>query len=97
VWSAIEEHASRLDRLARQQAKIRFAIAGGRSGPALAVTIGMAEPGQAVRVVIEGKEVRYYWEAGGETFHAPLPDTPPDQGVYLLMAELASRNLPEPE
>jgi proteasome lid subunit RPN8/RPN11 len=97
VWSAIEAHAIRLDRLARQQSRVRFEIASGRSGPALAVTVGMAEPGQAVRVVVDGKEVRYYWEAGGEVFHAPLPDTPPDQGVYLLMAELAGRGEPDPE
>jgi proteasome lid subunit RPN8/RPN11 len=91
VWAAIEEHADRLDRLARQQARVRFDVAEGRHGPALAVTVGLADPGHAVRVLLEGKEVRFYHEAGGQLLQADLPDTPPDQGVYLLLAELAGR------
>ena len=91
VWAAIEDHAERLDRLARQQAKVRFDVVPGRNGPALAVIVGLAEPGAVIRVTIEGKEVRFYYEAGGEGFQADLPDAPPDQGVYLLMAELAAR------
>ena len=91
VWSAIEAHAERLDRLARQQAKVRFDIAPGRHGPALAVTVGLSEPGRAIRVLLEGKEARFYYEADGEAFAADLPDAPPDQGVYLLLAELAAR------
>ena len=91
VWSAIEEHAERLDRLARQLAKVRFGVTEGRHGPALAVTVGLSEPGNAIRVLIEGKEVRYYYEAGGQGFQADLPDAAPDQGVYLLLADLAGK------
>jgi len=71
--------------------RVRFEVVQGHGGPALAVTVGLAEPDKAVRVVIEGKEVRYYYEAGGEVFQTDLPDAPPDQGVYLLLAELAAR------
>jgi hypothetical protein len=91
VWAAVEEYAERLERLAHQQARVRFDVTQGRHGPALAVTVGLAEPGQAVRVLLEGKEVRFYYEAGGEVFQADLPDAPPDQGLYLLLAELAGR------
>ena len=91
VWAAVEEYADRLDRLARQMARVRFGVTDGRHGPALTVTVGLAEPGQAVRVQLEGKEVRYYYESGGQTMQADLPETPPDQGVYLLLAELAGR------
>jgi hypothetical protein len=91
VWGLIEEHAERLDRLARQLTKVRFAVTGGKAGPALAVTVGLADPGHAVRVVLEGKEVRYYYEAGGDIFQPDLPEARPDQGVYLLLAELAAR------
>lgn len=91
VWAAVEEYAERLERLARQQARVRFAAADGKAAPALTVTVPLAEPGHAVRVDIEGKEVRYYYEAAGETFQVALPDTPPDQGVYLILAELAAR------
>jgi proteasome lid subunit RPN8/RPN11 len=92
VWAAIEEYADRLDRLARQMAKVRFAVTDGRHGPALTVTVALAEPGHAVRVQLEGKEVRYYVDSGDRAVQADLPETPPDQGVYLLLAELAGKS-----
>ncbi len=91
VWSTIEEHAERLERLARQQTRVRFEVVPGRTRPALSVSVGLADPKQAVRVTIEGKEVHYYYESGDETFQTNLPDTPPDKGLYLLMAELTGR------
>jgi len=60
-------------------------------GRALTATVALAEPGQSVRVAIEQKEVRYYFEANGEAFQVDLPDAAPDQGLYLLLAELAGR------
>ena len=71
---------------------MRFGIAQGHDGPALTATISLAEADRAVRVAIEGKEVRYYYEADGEAFQADLPDAAPDQGLYLLLAELAGRD-----
>jgi hypothetical protein len=91
VWNEIEAHAERLERLARQQAKVKFEVGQGRDGIALNAIIELAKPGHAVRVAIEGKEVRYYFEANGEVFQADLPDASPDQGIYLLLAELAGR------
>lgn len=92
VWDVVEEHAARLDRLARQLRRVRFDVMDGRDGPALGMTLGLGEPGQAIRVLMEGKTVRYFYEAGGEGFQADLPTgVAPDQGVYLLLAELAAR------
>jgi proteasome lid subunit RPN8/RPN11 len=91
VWPVVEAHAERLDRLARQQSKVLFEIAPGRDGPALAVVVLLAEPSEAIRLVIEAKEVRFYYEKEGQAFQADLPDTPPDQGLYLMLAELAAR------
>jgi proteasome lid subunit RPN8/RPN11 len=89
VWPVVEEHGERLDRLARQFAAVRFDPT---DGPALAVTVGLAEPGESVRVVLEGKTARYFYMAGGEVFQPDLPaGVAPDQGVYLLLAELAAR------
>src|SRR5438552_3614729 len=79
VWPEIEAYAERLERLARQQSRVKFEIAQGHAGPALNVFMELAEPGHAVRVAIEGKEVRYYYEADGEAFQADLPDASPDQ------------------
>jgi len=91
IWPVIEAHAGRLDRLARQLPQVKFELAEGRVGPALLVTVPLLEPEHAVRVLIEGKEVRYYYDAGGEIFQTDLPHALPDQGVYLLLAELAGR------
>lgn len=92
IWGMIEEHAERLDRLARQMAKVRFLVTEGKDGPALTVEIGLGEPGQRIRVVLEGKTVRYFYEADGQVSHPDLPTgMAPDQGVFLLLAELAAR------
>jgi len=92
VWDLIEEHAERLDRLARQLAKVRFIVGKGREGPALTVEVGLGEPKQRIRVMLEGKTVRYFYEADGQATPTDLPaGTAPDQGVYLLLAELAAR------
>lgn len=92
VWAEVEEHAARLDRLARQMAKVRFDVAPGKRGAALQVIVGLAEPGQALRLTIEGKDVRYFIEQDGDIRQADLPDSRPDEGVYLLLAELAARS-----
>jgi proteasome lid subunit RPN8/RPN11 len=90
VWATIEAHAERLDRLARQQAGVSFELADGRSGCALAVTIRLAEPGTAIRVLLEGPEVQYLVERDGDLLAANPAEDRVDQGVYLLMAELAA-------
>jgi hypothetical protein len=93
VWDVVEEHAARLDQLAGRVRKVRFDVTDGKDGPALAMTVGLGEPGQAIRVLMEGKTVRYFYEAGGEVYQPDLPaGVAPDQGVYLLLAELAARD-----
>jgi hypothetical protein len=93
VWGAIEEHAARLLRLWGQFRQVRFEIGAGTAGPALRMTIGLGEPDRFVRVLIEGKTVRYCYEAGGVETRPDLPaGTAPDQGVYLLLAEAAARD-----
>lgn len=85
VWPAIEAHASRLERLVRQQAGVRFEIADER----LLAVVPLAEPGRSIRLLLEEKSVRFLYESGGEIFQADLPaGTEPDRGVYLLLAEL---------
>jgi hypothetical protein len=90
IWQTIEVHAERLDRLARQQAGVTFDLAPGQQGVALAVTVPLAEPGTAIRVLLEGAEVQYLVEQDGEFFAADPHETQVDQGVYLLLAELAA-------
>jgi hypothetical protein len=92
VWGEVEEHADRLDRLARQQSGVTFDVIHGRQKPALAVTVALADTSESVRIVLEGKEVRYYLARGAEVLAADLREARVDQGLYLLLAELAARD-----
>jgi len=91
IWTTIEVHAERLDRLARQQAGMSFEVVSGEAGAALAVTIPLAEPGDAIRVLLEEEAVTYYLARGDDLVAADSHETRVDQGVYLLLAELASQ------
>lgn len=85
VWPVIEAHAERLERLVRQQVGVRFEI----TDRTLIAIVPLAEPGRAIRLLIEEKTVRFLYEIDGEAFQADLPaGTEPDRGVYLLLAEL---------
>ena len=92
VWPVIECHAERLDRVVRQQSDVEISVVAGRHSPALALTIPLAVGGDAVRVLLEGKEVRFYVERAGELLAADLGDVRVDQGLYLLLADLAGRD-----
>ncbi|QDU22759.1 Mov34/MPN/PAD-1 family protein [Urbifossiella limnaea] len=91
VWPQFEAHAARLDRLAQQQSRVRFEVVEGKYGPALAVVVGLAEPGHGVRVVLDGPEARYVYEAGESAFQVDPEASAPDEGVYRILAELAAR------
>jgi hypothetical protein len=81
-----------LDRLCRQQARVTFEVVDGKLGPALAVRIPLAEPGYAIRVMVEEKEVRYFLiRNNGEPVQADPHDPRIDRAVYLLLAELAAQ------
>jgi hypothetical protein len=90
VWSVLETHAEQLERLYRQQAGITFDVVGGNDKPGLAVNVPLAEPENAVRVVIREDRVRYYLVRDGELFGADCVEERVDRGVYLLLAALAA-------
>jgi proteasome lid subunit RPN8/RPN11 len=89
VWGIIEEHAERLDRLARQQAKVSFEVHGPPDRPALTLALPLADGQQALRVVLTEKEVRYFLARGGSLLAADLSEPHAERGVYRLLAELA--------
>jgi hypothetical protein len=91
VWQTVELHAERLDRLYCQQTGVTFEVVPGRQEPTLAVIVPLAEPGHAVRVLLEGKEVRYYVVRNGEIAEVNSQEPQLDRGVYLLLAELAAQ------
>jgi hypothetical protein len=90
VWPVIEAHAERLERLARQQTGVTFAVADEERGRALEVEVALAEPGAAVRARVTEKEVRYYLVRNGRLTEVECGDDRVDRGVYLLLAELAA-------
>jgi hypothetical protein len=92
LWSVVEEHAEPVDRLCRQQARVTFATLSGSKGPALAVDIHLAEPGDHLRVVLEEKETRYYLVRDGDLLEVDMRDARIDRGVYLVLAELAAQS-----
>jgi hypothetical protein len=91
IWPTIETHAERLDRLYCQQAGVRFEVVAGPEGFSLAVIVPLAEPGCAVRIWLEGKEVRYFVVRDGDILAVDSHEAQIDRGVYLLLAELAAQ------
>ena len=91
LWSVLEAHAERIERLYKQQAGLRFEVTSDEWGPGLVLTLPLAESGDAVRVLVRQKEVRYYVVRGGEVFAVEHSDDCLDRGVYLLLAELSAR------
>jgi proteasome lid subunit RPN8/RPN11 len=92
VWSILEAHAGRLDRLCRQQAGVTFEVAAGKQGPALAVKVPVAEPGSGIQVLLEEREAQYFVLRQGQLALADPHEARVDRAVYLLLAELAVDN-----
>lgn len=90
-WPTLEEHAERLDRLVRQLNGVRFQVINDEWGPGLVVLLPLVEQGEALRVVIRQKEVRYYLLRQDELLAAPCDDSRIDHGIYLLLAELSAQ------
>jgi proteasome lid subunit RPN8/RPN11 len=91
LWPALEAHAERIDRLYRQVAGLRFEVISDERGPGLVLTLPLAAGGEAIRVLVRQKEVRYYVLLGGETMAVDVNEDCVDRGVYLLLAEVAAR------
>jgi len=87
VWPELERQAQRIDRLFQQQVGLRAEVA---PGPALLLTVPLADGGGTLRVLVRDT-VRYYLERGGEWLEVDHHDEYLDRGVYLLLAELATR------
>jgi proteasome lid subunit RPN8/RPN11 len=91
LWATLEAHAERLDRLYRQQTGVRLEATTDDRGLGLVLTLPLAADGEAVRVLIRRKEVRYFVVRGDDLLTVHLDDDYVDRGVYLLLAELAGR------
>ena len=90
VWEELENHAERLDRLARQVSRARFDVVEGKTKPALALTIPLPEADRSIRVLMEGKEVRYLLLGPDGAMMADFRDDRVDHGVFVMLADLSS-------
>jgi len=88
VWTLLETHGERLDRIYRQQAGVSADVVEG--GKALRLTIPLAERGALVQLLIRPKEVRFFVVRDGDVFAIDAPADRIDQAVYLLLAEMAA-------
>jgi hypothetical protein len=91
VWSLVEAHAERIDRLYRQQTGLKFEVLSDPWSPGLILTLPLAESGHALRVLMKEKEIRYFVVRGDEVLEVQHQESQVDRGVYLLLAELAAR------
>ena len=92
IWPVLEAHAEQLERLATQQARVRFDLVAGKAGPALAVHLPLAEPETAIRILLEGEDVRYLFVRGDDVFEAETREDRIDRAVYLMLAKLAAQS-----
>jgi hypothetical protein len=90
LWLVLEEHAPCLERLFRQQAGLTCEVVKGE--PALAITVPVADAGSCVRVLLGANEPRFLVKRGGDLFSVDPQAKNVEQGVYLLLAELAAQS-----
>jgi proteasome lid subunit RPN8/RPN11 len=100
IWNILETHAKLLNRLCRQLARVQLEVGDGDEGPHLSVKIGLAEPGQQLRLLLNEQEARYYWDQKDQLLAIDPGEPQLDRAVYLILAEfakasnLAARELP---
>jgi proteasome lid subunit RPN8/RPN11 len=90
VWPELENHAERLDRLARQLRRAAFDVVPGRDKPALVMQVPVADGDKTIRVLMEGKDVRYLLVGPDGAMIADFRDDRVDHGVFVMLAELTS-------
>jgi hypothetical protein len=92
VWSILETHADRIERLMQQQAGVRVEVIGEEAGPGLVLVVPLAENEGALRVLLREGEIRYLLERDGKLFETSHHEDLVDRGVYLLLAQLATEH-----
>jgi hypothetical protein len=91
LWATLEQHAEALERLDRQQRGVQFQVHTDEWGAGLVVSLPLATPGDALRLLIRPKGVRYYLIRQGELLEVEPGEDPVDRAVYLVLAELAAQ------
>jgi len=88
IWDELEYHAARLDCLARQLNRVTFDVVMGSRKQALAMSIPLADGTRSLRVLMEGREIRYLVVTPDGPLAADYRDDRIDHAVFVLLAEL---------
>ena len=89
VWNVIESHAVAVNKLCRQFAKVQLDVIDEGPAKLLAVKIALAESGQQIRLLLNDREARYYWDMADELIAIDPCEPHLERAVYLILAELA--------
>jgi len=90
VWTELETQAGRLLRLAGQLVRVQFDVIEGSTKAALVCDVPLPDQGRVIRVVMEGKDVRYLLIDGEQVQMAQFRDDRVDRGVFAMLAELCN-------
>ena len=93
LWNVIEKHADALERLAVQQSGISFRTLAHAGKPALCVECKLAEPYHSLRLLLGEQGVGYYLVRNDDLVEVDPKEKLIDRAVYLILAELAGRDL----
>jgi hypothetical protein len=93
VWTTLELHADRIERLFEQQANVRIEVVKEEEGSALLLIVPLAGNEGSLRVLVKDSKVRYLLERNGELIETTHHEDRVDRGVYLLLAQLASNQV----
>jgi proteasome lid subunit RPN8/RPN11 len=86
AWDVLEDHAARIERLACQQARLKFDVL----PHGLSLALPLAE-GPTLKTQMSKEGVRYFLLKDGETFVADLAEPRIDCGIYRLLASWAEQ------
>lgn len=90
VWDTLETHAEPLDRLLAQLNQVSVEPSTAETGPAVLVKIPLSQPASSLRVLLQGRQARYYVEKSGNLCTVEPRAQPIDRAVYLILAEQSS-------
>ena len=90
VWEILETYAVSLDRLYRQLTNVTLEGIDLPEGPAVALNIKLAEPGDSLRVVLRRRAAQYVVGRDGDFSTVNPGEDNLERAVYLILAELAS-------
>jgi proteasome lid subunit RPN8/RPN11 len=90
IWSTLEVHGDRLDRLCRQLAKVRFEVFQEEKRPVLQLILPLAED-SSLRVVMRDEDVEYFMVRKDQWLRSECCEPHVDRGVFLILAAMAEK------